>query len=280
MLVVYTTNMKVKNKIIVVTGAGSGIGGELVRELLEREANVAAVDLRSESLDKLKKEVSGISAGKLTTHALNISDSKSVQHLPKEVVKEQGGVDGLINCAGIIQPFVKINDLNYDAIERVMNVNFYGTLYMTKAFLPYLLKRDEAHIVNVSSMGGFLPVPGQSIYGASKAAVKLMTEGLFAELLDTSVRVSVVFPGATNTDITKNSDVGDKAPSATDADAKKMNIKMLSPNKAAKIIIDGVEKNKPQIFTGSDSRLMNILYRLNPVYATKLIAKQMKSLLK
>lgn len=272
--------MKVQNKIIVVTGAGGGIGGELVRELLSRGASVAAVDLRDESLNKLKDSIGEKFSGKLTTHALNISERESVEKLPEIIIKEQGGVDGLINCAGIIQPFVKINDLDYDAIERVMNVNFYGTLYMTKAFLPDLLKRDEAYIVNVSSMGGFLPVPGQSIYGASKAAVKLMTEGLYAELLNTSVHVSVVFPGATNTNITKNSDIGDKSPSVAEDDAKKMSIKMLSPDKAAKIIIDGVEKNKPQIFTGSDSRLMNILYRFNPVYATKLITKQMQSLLK
>jgi short-subunit dehydrogenase len=271
--------MKVQSKVIIVTGAGGGIGGELVRELLKKGANVAAVDLRDESLNKLKDSINEL-PGKLTMHALNISDRKAVENLPESVVAEQGRVDGLINCAGIIQPFVKVNDLDYDAIERVMNVNFYGTLYMTKAFLPYFLKRDEAHIVNVSSMGGFLPVPGQSIYGASKAAVKLMSEGLYAELLNTPVRVSLVFPGATNTDITKNSDVGSKTPSTTKDDVKKMNIKMLSPEKAAKIIIDGMEKNKPQIFTGSDSRFMNILYRLNPVYATKLITKQMQSLLK
>lgn len=280
MLLVYTKNMKVQNKVIVVTGAGGGIGGELVRELLSRGASVAAVDLRDESLNKLRDSIDEKFSGKLTVHALNITDRKAVEKLPEIIIKEQGRVDGLINCAGIIQPFVKINELDYNAIDRVINVNFYGTLYMTKTFLPYLLKRDEAHIVNVSSMGGFLPVPGQSIYGASKAAVKLMTEGLYAELLNTSVHVSVVFPGATNTDITKNSDVGDKAPSATEDDAKKMNIKMLSPDKASKIIIDGVEKNKPQIFTGNDSRLMNTLYRFNPVYATKLIAKQMQSLLK
>ncbi|WP_252629481.1 SDR family oxidoreductase, partial [Enterobacter sp. JH539] len=90
-----------------------------------------------------------------------------------------------INNAGIIQPFVKIDQLGYEVVERVFNVNFYGTLYMTKTFLPHLLTRPEAHIVNVSSMGGFLPVPGQTIYGASKAAVKLFTEGLHSELADT-----------------------------------------------------------------------------------------------
>lgn len=268
--------MNVQNKVIVVTGAGGGIGGELVLGLLARGAKVAAVDLRDESLQEIKKKA-GEKGEALSLHALNISDKAAVADLPDAVIKAHGQVDGVINCAGIIQPFVRVNELDYDAIERVMNVNFYGTLYMTKAFLPHLLKRSEAHLVNVSSMGGFLPVPGQSVYGASKAAVKLLTEALYAELLDTSVHVTVVFPGATNTKITANSNVA--APSVKGAGTKDLSARMLPADKAAKIIIDGVEKNKPQIFTGSDSKLMNRLYRMNPVYATKFIAKQMKSLL-
>lgn len=266
--------MIVASKVIVVTGAGGGIGGELVLALLNRGAKVAAVDLRDESLQKLKARAGDL-AKQLSTHALDITDKKSVAALPAQVIKAHGSVDGLINCAGIVQPFVKVNDLDYDAIERVMNVNFYGTLYMTKAFLPELLKRPEAHLVNVSSMGGFLPVPGQSVYGASKAAVKLLTEGLYAELLNTNVCVSVVFPGATATEITKNSGVAGPAVSAE----QQQKFPMLSPADAAGIIVKGVEKNKAQIFTGKDSKSMNLLYRLNPVYATKLITKKMRSLL-
>lgn len=267
--------MVLQDKVVVVTGAGGGIGGALVRGLLARGAKVAAVDLREESLKELQKSVDK-DADKLSVHALNITDKQAVAALPQQVIEAQGAVDGIINCAGIIQPFVKVNELEYDAIEKVMQVNFYGTLYMTKTFLPHLLERSEAYITNVSSMGGFLPVPGQSVYGASKAAVKLLTEGLYAELLNTPVHVTVVFPGATATDITKNSDV--KAPVMSN-DAAKQDMPMLSPAEAAQIILDGMEKNKPQIFTGKDSRMMNKLYRLNPVRATKLIAKRMQSLL-
>ena len=268
--------MKVQGKVIVVTGAGGGIGGALVRSLLERGAHVAAVDLKQESLDALKMSI-GEKADSLSVHALSISDRPTVEALPAQVIQAHGQVDGLINCAGIIQPFVGVNDLDYAAIERVMNVNFYGTLYMTKAFLPELLKRPTAHLVNVSSMGGFLPVPGQSVYGASKAAVKLLTEGLYAELLDTAVRVTTVFPGATSTNITTNSGVA--APSMP-AGEKQPSFPMLTPEKAAELIVAGMEKDKAQVFTGKDSKMMNRLYRFNPVFATRLIAKQMRSLLK
>lgn len=268
--------MKINGKVFVVTGAGGGIGSELVKQLLKKGAKVAAVDLRRESLEALQKTVD-VSSGNLSLHPLNITDRKEVEALSEEVMNKLGVVDALINCAGIIQPFVKINDLEYDAIERVMNVNFYGTLYMTKAFLPHLLKRPEGYIANVSSMGGFLPVPGQSVYGASKAAVKLMTEGLYAELLNTNVHVSIIFPGATKTNISENSKVTTSA--AAKKGAEKSNIPMLLPERAARLMIRGIEKNKPQIYTGSDSRMMNRLYRLNPVFATRLITKAMKSLL-
>jgi short-subunit dehydrogenase len=268
--------MNISDKIFLVTGAGGGIGGELAMQLLEKGAKVAAVDLRQESLDKLK-ESAGKNGEALTLHAVDITDGKVVTELPQKVVEAQGNIDAIINCAGIIQPFVKVNELEYEAIERVMNINFYGTLYMTKAFLPYLLKRPEAYVANVSSMGGFLPVPGQSVYGASKAAVKLLTEGLYAELLDTNVRVSIIFPGATKTNISANSNVS--GPKQATSDTEKSKIPMLSPQEAAAQIIRGIEKNKPQIFTGKDSNFLNLLYRLNPVFATKLIAKQMRSLL-
>jgi len=260
------------NKTVLVTGAGSGIGKALVLALLEKDAKIVAVDIHTETLQQLKESV-GEKGDRVATYVVDISDKTAVEKLASEV----GEVDVVINNAGIIQPFVRVNDLDYEAIERVMNVNFFGTLYMVKAFLPALLERPEAYLVNVSSMGGFLPVPGQSVYGASKAAVKLMTEGLYAELKETNVHVSVVFPGATATNITENS--GLKTMKLPESDSKKQSFQMLPASEAALQIIAGIEKNKLQIFLGKDSNFMNILYRLNPVYATNFIAKQMKSLL-
>jgi short-subunit dehydrogenase len=198
-----------------------------------------------------------------------------VDALPGQVISRFGTVDGIINNAGVIQPFVRLKDLDYAAIDRVMNVNLFGTLYMIKAFLPHLLARPEAHITNISSMGGFLPVPGQTIYGASKAAVKLLTEGLSSELQGTNVRVTVVFPGAIGTNIAANSGVGEGLP----VDAGEAPVKMLTPSKAARIIIDGIEHDRYRVLVGSDAWLMDAVYRLNPQRAARFIYDQMSSLL-
>ena len=215
--------MQVNNKVVIVTGGGNGMGREMVLNLLNKGAKVAAVDMREAALIETFK-LAGDKSPNLTTHILDITDKEAIAKFEDEIVTFYGSIDGLINNAGIIQPFVKVNDLKFNDIEKVMNVNFYGTLFMIKAFLPHLLKRPEAYIVNISSMGGFLPVPGQSVYGASKAAVKLLTEGLYAELLSTNVKVAIVFPGAIGTNISVNSGV--EVPKMPEGNSPK--IKMLS----------------------------------------------------
>lgn len=272
--------MKVNNKNIIVTGAGNGIGREIVLNLLKKGAKVIAVDIREDYLMETKSLALDYKAN-LTTYVLNITDKSAVDEFAEKAITQHGSIDGLINNAGIIQPFVKVVNLDFEAIEKVMNINFYGTLYLIKAFLPHFLKRPEAHLVNISSMAGFIPVPGQSIYAASKAAVKLLSEALYSELLYTKVKVSVVFPGAIGTNISKNSGVEIQM-NLDNQDTKESNskIKVLEPSKAAEVIVRGIERNKILIFVGKDSKLMNLLYRLSPGFATRLISKQMKSLLK
>lgn len=268
--------MKLADKVVVVTGGGSGIGRELVLLLLAKGSRVAAVDVDASSLQETS-ELVGSMKERLSTHVVNIADKEAVGQLPEQVIEAHGAVDGVINNAGIIQPFVRVGELDEADIERVMDVNFYGTVYMTRAFLPYLRKRPEAHIVNVSSMGGFLPVPGQTVYGASKAAVKLFTEGLRSELLDTNVRVTVVFPGAIGTNIAENSGLGREMPA--EGAEEESSFKPLPADKAAEIIVDGIEKNSYRVLVGSDARMMDLLYRLHPRFAANLIFKRMKSLL-
>jgi NAD(P)-dependent dehydrogenase (short-subunit alcohol dehydrogenase family) len=266
--------MKPTNKVIVVTGAGSGMGRALVLALLKRGAGVAAVDLNESTLKETVALAGG--AGKVSAHVVNVSDRQAVEALPAAVIAAHGAVDGIINNAGIIQPFVRLNDLPYDAIERVLNVNLYGVIYMTKAFLPHLLKRPEAHIVNVSSMGGFFPVPGQSLYGASKAGVKLLTEGLYSELMDTNVRVTTVFPGAIATNISQNSGVTIQAAASAESSPS---FPTTSAEDAANIIIDGMERDVFQVYVGRDAKMMNLLYRLSPKRATRFMYGKMKGLL-
>lgn len=206
---------------------------------------------------------------------VNITDRSAVAALPKTILAAHGVIDGLVNVAGIIQKFVLFKDLDYSDIEKVMNVNFYGMVNTVKEFLPTLFTRPEACIVNVSSMGGYLPVPGQTIYGASKAAVKLFTEGLHSELLSSNIRVTLVFPGSIATNIAANSGVG--IPGGVTVDTSK--IKTTPAPLAGQVIVKGIEDAAYHVFIGSDAKMMDFLSRLMPEKAAGIIYKQMASLL-
>lgn len=264
--------MKVENKVVVVTGAGSGIGRELTIHLLSKGASVAGIDINPAALEQSSSLAAQL--GHFQKYVVNVADRLAVEALPAAVISEFGSVDCVINNAGIIQPFTRLNTLDYPIIERVFNVNLFGTLFMTKEFLPHLLQRPEAHIVNLSSMGGFVPVPGQTIYCAAKAAVKLMSEGLASELLATKVHVTVVFPGAVATNIRGNSGVNGVRKSESSGKSK-----AISAARAAEIIVRGVEQNAPSVYIGRDSMLMDKLQRLSPKFAARAIARKMAGLL-
>lgn len=257
--------MNVKNKKVIITGAAGGIGKELTRQLLAKGAIVFGLDINNDNLELLKEEMN---SSNLKTYVVDISSKESILNFKEEYLKDND-LDILINNAGIVQPFTKIKDLPDEIIERVMNINFYGPLHLTKCFLENLISRDEAFIVNISSMGGFFPFPSQTIYGASKSALKLFTEGLYSELMDTNVHVMVVMPGAINTDILKNSNV-------EMFETSRKSYKMTSPEETAREIVNGIEKNKFQLYIGSDSKFMNFIYKLNPKGAIKFINKKMK----
>lgn len=207
-----------------------------------------------------------------------MADAERVAALPEEVIAAHGTVDGLLNVAGIIQPFVKFAELDRAVMERVMDVNFWGVVNTTQAFLPHLLKRPAASVVNVSSMGGFLPVPGQTVYGASKAAVKLLTEGLRAETRGTPVAVTVVFPGAIGTNITANSGVATPGRPAADSEAAKH--QATSPADAAETIVAAMEKGAYRVTIGKDAAFLDKFVRVAPEKAMEFIAKKMADLLK
>lgn len=267
--------MRVDGKVLVVTGGGAGIGRQVVLELLRRGARVAAVDLRPDGLAGTARLAAA--GDRLVTFEGDVGDAAAMAALPARVKAALGPVDGLVHVAGIIQPFVRLKDLDDAAIDRVLRVNLEGTLNVDRAFLPGLLERPAAHLVNVSSMGAYLPVPGQSVYGASKAAVKLLTEGLYAECIGTSVEVSVVMPGAVATEITANSGVA--APGGAAAEEAGRSFPTTSAEDAARIVVDGMEAGRLHIYVGRDAKLMNLLSRIAPRRAVHLIEKRMRSLL-
>lgn len=271
--------MKISNKVFAVTGAGNGIAQETVLQLLSLGAKVAAIDLDAKGLAETVR-LAGEGAA-LSIHVVNITDRAAVAALPEAIIAEHGALDGLLNIAGIIQKFVPVNDLDYADIEKVINVNLYGVINMVKSFLPTLISRPEAYLMNVSSMGAYTPVPGQSVYGATKAAVRALTDGLHSELMKTNVAVTTVFPGAIGTKIAQNSGVMSDEQAAEQAQgAEASKFKMTSPVDAGKAIIAGIQKNKYHVFIGSDARMMDIMSRIAPKKTAALIYKKMGSLLK
>ncbi len=265
--------MYIPGKVFVVTGGGNGIGRAVVLDLVARGAKgVAAVDV---DRDGLAETAALAGSAAVSTHVVDLADRDAVAALPQAVVDTHGQVDGVLNVAGIIQRFVPVAELSYEDIATVMDVNFWGVVHMTKEFLPLLMERPSASIVNVASMGGLAPVPGQSVYGASKAAVKLFTEGLYAELRDTPVDVTIIFPGAIATNITANSGV-DMGRTADSAESSTM--KMTSAADAAAQIIAAMEEGDYRATVGSDARMIDRLSRLMPRRTTELVAKKMAAL--
>lgn len=269
--------MQIAGKVFVVTGAGNGMGREVALEILRRGGKVAGVDLNGKWLEETKS-IAGSSAENFSAHEANLTDRDRVLALPAEIKKNWGQIDGLVNVAGIIQPFVKVNELDFASIDKVMAVNFFGLVNMVKAFLPELLARPEAHLLNVSSMGSYAPVPGQTLYGASKAAVNQLTEGLRSELMETNIGITLVWPGAIGTNISANSGVSFGSGELTEAQ-KKAAAKVVAPAEAGKQMVDAIANNKKRITIGSDASMMRRLVDWNQDFASKLIYKNMKSLL-
>jgi len=265
--------VNLNGKVVVITGAGNGMGRQMALEALKRGALVFGVDLKEEGLLETAK-LAGSDA-KFAYGLVDIAARDRVLELPAEVEAKFGAIDVIVNNAGIIQPFVRVNDLEFKDIDHVMAVNFAGPVNIVKAFLPHLLKRPAAQIVNVSSMGAYAPVPGQTLYGASKAAVKLFTEGLRTELYGTSVKVTLIYPGAIATNIAANSGLKMEMP----AGAEMKQPKTTSVEDAGRIMITAIENEVPRAFVGSDAKMLDRLARLMPVKVADIIYNQMKNLL-
>ena len=265
--------MKLRGKVVAITGAGSGIGRALALAVARSGARVAGLDLHRETMDETAALVR-TAGGQCLSFAGDVGKPDTAPAFLAAVLAEYGAVDVLVNNAGIIQPFVPFSKMTLEQAERVFAVNWWGVVYMTHTFLPSLKARPEAHLVNVSSMGGLCPVPGQGVYGASKAAVRLFSESLALELKPTRVKVTTVLPGGVKTNITAN------APDISDAEKKAQREKGadygVTAEDAAEAIVRAIEKGEERLTVGADSALVDKLARLSPKRVGTLMALLME----
>ena len=184
--------MNFENKVVVITGASSGIGEAAAEKFAKRGANIVLVARRKEKLKQVEKNLSKYSI-RTMIQVCDVSDKEQVKQMSEKVIETFSKIDILVNNAGFVI-YGKIKELSIEDIESQMQTNYFGTIYCTKSFLPHLLKQNSGHIVNVASVGGSFGVPGIASYCATKFAILGFSEGLHHELHDTNVGVTVVSP--------------------------------------------------------------------------------------
>jgi NAD(P)-dependent dehydrogenase (short-subunit alcohol dehydrogenase family) len=265
-----------RDGVAVVTGAGSGIGRALARQLAMEGSALAIADIDEAGLQATAASLSEKSA-KLTTHVVDVSDESAMQGFAEDVAARHGRVTLLINNAGVAL-LGWFEEISLDDLRWVMGVNFWGVVYGVKYFLPLLKKEQRAHIVNISSVFGIVAPAGQSAYSASKFAVRGFTEALRHELEGTSVFVSCAHPGGIRTPIARRARLGANTPPASrdEAVARFDRLTPTMPDAAAARILQGVERREPRILVGRDARQADILQRLRPGTYWKTLARRVQ----
>jgi NADP-dependent 3-hydroxy acid dehydrogenase YdfG len=249
-------------KVAVVTGAGSGIGQALAIELARSGASVAISDINTEGLAVTEERLTAIGAS-VKADRLDVTEREAFELYADAVVEHFGKVNQVYNNAGIaFAGHIEIS--GFKDIEKVMDVDFWGVVNGTKVFLPHLIASGDGHVINVSSMFGLFAVPGQAAYNAAKFAVRGFTEALRQEMLVAGhpVKVTTVHPGGIKTNIVRNmTTIGDVDHAALTKTFDKR-LANTSPEKAAKIILDGVRKNRARVLVGPDAKALDLIVRL------------------
>src|SRR5215813_6269672 len=275
---------RVSGAACLVTGAASGIGKALARELMAGGCDVAIADRDTAGLKALAGELEVLTPRKVSVHGLDVADRGQMEALAKEVVSAHPALNILINNAGVAL-FGQFQEIELADMEWLMNINFWGVVYGTRYLLPHLARQREAHIVNLSSIFGIIAPPGQTAYCAAKFAVRGLSEALRHELdmVRGPVRLLVVHPGGIATDIARNSRTGsgvtDNARRAEsierfDKVAKK------SPAAAAMHIANAIEANKLRLLIGSDAKFADIIQRLRPATYWGLLGRALQRTLR
>jgi NAD(P)-dependent dehydrogenase (short-subunit alcohol dehydrogenase family) len=261
----------IRGKVAVVTGAGSGIGRALAYDLARRGARLAISDVDMVGLAETAKQVRVIGAHVHQTR-LDVTDRAAVLRYADEVVAEYGTVNIVINNAGIAFTG-DIEKMTFEQIERVMDVDFWGVVNGTKAFLPHVIASGDGHIVNISSLFGILSVPGQSAYNAAKFAVRGFTEALREEMIANGhpVQVTCVHPGGIKTEIARNAGAVEGHDPAALADAFDK-LARTSAQSAAKSIARAVIGNRPRALVGLDAKVLDLLVRITGARYQRVVA--------
>jgi NAD(P)-dependent dehydrogenase (short-subunit alcohol dehydrogenase family) len=255
-----------QGKVAVVTGAGSGIGRSLAIKLAERGASLALSDIDTAGVADTAGQCEKVASdGRITVqpYTLDVADRDSVYEHADEVRGEFGKVNLVFNNAGVALG-ADVVDMSWADFEWLMNIDFWGVANGTKAFLPYLIESGDGHVVNVSSVFGLMGVPSQSAYNAAKFAVRGFTEALRQEMKIARypVGVTCVHPGGIKTNIVVNARGLADQPNPERVQKGFQMIAMTRPHSAARIILRGVEKNKPRVLIGPDARGFDLIPRL------------------
>lgn len=264
--------MRLDGRTAVVTGAASGIGRAVAVSLARRGCHLALADLDEVGMTETAKMIRDV---RVSQHRLDVADQMAVSEFPAVVAAEHGGVDVLVNNAGVAVggTFEQVSETDF---EWLFEINFWGVVRMTRAFLPLLRASADARVVNVSSVYGIVAPPEQTAYSASKFAVRGFSEALRHELEGSAIGVSVVHPGGIATSIVKNA----RLPAGVTDDEiarrhkKYEKLLRLPPEIAGETIVRGIERRQSRILIGSDAKLISLIARLFPVSYWRVLARR------
>ncbi|URN13534.1 SDR family oxidoreductase [Streptomyces radiopugnans] len=253
-----------KGKVVAITGAYSGIGRALAARLTELGAHLALSDIDVKSVEETAEICAGHGREILATR-LDVTEREAVTGYAHDVRTRFGTVHQVYNNAGIAY-YGEVERQSFKEVERVLDVNFWGTVYMSRSFLPHLIASGDGHVVNVSSLFGLITYPGQSAYCASKFAVRGFTEALRQEMLLARypVQVTAVHPGGIRTAVARNADAAAGLDAASIARAFDKRLALHSPEMAADTILRGVHENRARVLIGAEARALDLLARIAP----------------
>jgi NADP-dependent 3-hydroxy acid dehydrogenase YdfG len=265
-----------EDKVAVITGAGSGIGRALALDLAARGAKLALSDIDADGLAETVHAVEE-SGAEVKSDRLNVAERDEVLAYADDVVAHFGTVHQVYNNAGIAHNG-NVEDSDFKDMERIMDVDFWGVVNGTKAFLPHVIASGDGHIVNISSLFGLIAVPGQSAYNAAKFAVRGFTEALRQEMLVAGhpVQVTCVHPGGIKTAVARNATVSDSEDAATFAEFFDRHLALHSPEMAAATIVDGVRNGRARVVIGWEAKALDMLSRLTGSGYQRVLATAVK----